>query len=923
MSVPPYIVGFYSFKGGVGRTMALANVAYFMARRGRNVLVVDLDMEAPGLGVFLKSLDELGEPAAVDVIDLLAWANTVAARDGEPVEGIPSLQSAYPPIEDYTTPIKPERLTNGYLNTLFGPPGRIDLIGVDRDRSYYERLISLRLSSASQDHLNRVGAILRGFFKACKIPRAVPEYYGQAGPEQVHYDYVLLDSRTGITEVGGLCFGPLTDRMVVLTGLNYQNIDSTVRFLKDVGIDQPKTANTPVWDEVDVLTPPWSSPRLDPKPTLVVASPVPAGEIALKRERLQTILEKTGVPIIHQLSYNPHIALREAIFARDYPEEFLTIQYSTLCDQIFSMVADHPSQLALRVTQYTYGPNDNTRWRSAVESIVRLTTQSPEVGLPFLQQLATRFAPRTDEDYRAADRMFRILTHPQAPQRETGYRLWGNCLLQWSQKPSQVRELVNEEDREAEQRLKRYRQCLAVLTEGLSLPGLTPAARSSLLFSRARANQHHKDYEAAIEDYSRVIDLPDGSLENRLQSMLDRGLCRGKAGQHAAALGELTALTEIPEARVAALVHRGIVHGLADDPEKAIEDYTVVINDRGEPTTHVLALRNRGVKYLESKNFSAAIDDFTAVIMEPSSVLEHRLNALHGRASANRSIGKVFEADVDIQIAQFLFVNQDDLARAEASIPFIRTGSKRSTMNAVVRTACDIILTIAGISPEVRAISYYNRGYNFHQENNLEEAAREYSKVIELEEQAPASWPLAMLNRAVVRAQQGDNKGARMDLEKLLAKPGLMLETRARVLITLATAKSESDDLPGSIAAFDTVLAFEGVSDHVRAAARAGRGWCAYLNGDFTATAHWSREAVLLDPTHPLYRANLALAMLHLDDIEGATREYKRALVDSQSEEDLDRIKRDLEQILATISHRDVAERILTLIEKRRQEVLS
>jgi tetratricopeptide (TPR) repeat protein/MinD-like ATPase involved in chromosome partitioning or flagellar assembly len=923
MSVPPYIVGFYSFKGGVGRTMALANVAYLMARRGRNVLVLDLDLEAPGLGVFLKSLDELGEPAAADVIDLLAWANTITAEESEPVEGSPSLQNAYPPIEDYTTPIKPRCLTEGYLNPLFGIQGRIDLIGVDRDRTYYERLDGLRLSLASQDHLNRVGVILRGFFKAGKILREVPEYYGLDGQEQIHYDYVLVDSRTGITEVGGLCFGPLTDRMVVLTGLNHQNIDSTARFLKDVGIDQPRTADSRPWDDVDVITTPLSSPRLGPKPTLVVASPVPYGEIALKRERLQDASERIGVPITCQLPYHPHIALREAIFVRDYPEEILTIQYGTLCDQILSMVADHPFQLAQQVTQHTYGTADTTQLRLAVEAIVRLTTQTPELGLPLLQQAATRFTPRTDQDYRVADRMFRILRQPEAPQRETGYRLWGNCLSLWSQKPSQVQGLVNEEDREAEQRLKRYRQCLAVLTEGLSLSGLTPAARSSLLFSRARANQHHKDYEAAIEDYSRVIDLPDGPLDNRLQSRLDRGLCRGKAGQHAEGLKELTTVAEMPELRAGALLNRGIVHGLAHDPEKAIEDYSEVINIRGDLEATVLARINRGYTYLESKNTSAAIDDFTAVIMEPASGLEHRFNALHGRGSANRSIGKVFEADVDIQIAQFLFVNQDDLARAEASIPFIRTGSKQSTMNTVVRTACDIILTIPGISPEIRAISYYNRGYNFHQEDNLEEAAREYSKVIELEEQAPASWPLAMLNRAVVRAQQGDKEGARIDLEKLLAKPGLMLETRARVLITLATAKSESGDLPGSIAALDEVLASEGVSAQVRAAARAGRGWCAYLNGDFTATAHWSREAVLLDPTHPLYRANLALAMLHLDDIEGATREYKRALADSQSEEDLDRTKRDLEQILATIPHRDVAERILALIEQRRQEIIA
>ncbi len=41
-------VTFYSFKGGVGRSMALINTAGILAGRGFRVLVIDLDLEAPG-----------------------------------------------------------------------------------------------------------------------------------------------------------------------------------------------------------------------------------------------------------------------------------------------------------------------------------------------------------------------------------------------------------------------------------------------------------------------------------------------------------------------------------------------------------------------------------------------------------------------------------------------------------------------------------------------------------------------------------------------------------------------------------------------------------------------------------------------------------------------------------------------------------
>lgn len=46
----PRTITFYSFRGGIGRTTALAHVAAILANRGRKIVAVDLDLEAPGLG---------------------------------------------------------------------------------------------------------------------------------------------------------------------------------------------------------------------------------------------------------------------------------------------------------------------------------------------------------------------------------------------------------------------------------------------------------------------------------------------------------------------------------------------------------------------------------------------------------------------------------------------------------------------------------------------------------------------------------------------------------------------------------------------------------------------------------------------------------------------------------------------------------
>lgn len=59
---------FASLKGGVGRTTCLAVVAADLARRGRKVLVVDLDLEAPGIGSVLLPQKELPRFGLLDAL---------------------------------------------------------------------------------------------------------------------------------------------------------------------------------------------------------------------------------------------------------------------------------------------------------------------------------------------------------------------------------------------------------------------------------------------------------------------------------------------------------------------------------------------------------------------------------------------------------------------------------------------------------------------------------------------------------------------------------------------------------------------------------------------------------------------------------------------------------------------------------------
>jgi len=64
---PPRIV-FASLKGGVGRSTALAVAASDLSRRGKNLLVVDLDLEAPGVGDMLLDEERLPRFGTIDYL---------------------------------------------------------------------------------------------------------------------------------------------------------------------------------------------------------------------------------------------------------------------------------------------------------------------------------------------------------------------------------------------------------------------------------------------------------------------------------------------------------------------------------------------------------------------------------------------------------------------------------------------------------------------------------------------------------------------------------------------------------------------------------------------------------------------------------------------------------------------------------------
>ena len=115
------IYTFYSFKGGAGRSMALANVAKWFYLQGLRVVIIDWDLEAPGLeNFFFPSEKDLEFVRShLGLIDILmAYKRrfpylSMSSHEVGEEERLTILQKHLPPISDTLYPIHPEEHSEG------------------------------------------------------------------------------------------------------------------------------------------------------------------------------------------------------------------------------------------------------------------------------------------------------------------------------------------------------------------------------------------------------------------------------------------------------------------------------------------------------------------------------------------------------------------------------------------------------------------------------------------------------------------------------------------------------------------------------------------------------------------------------------------------------------------------------------------
>lgn len=210
-------VAFYSYKGGVGRTLLVANTAQFLAMSGRRVVALDLDLEAPGLH------QKLGNP------EVLARAESGSLR-GVVNELLSALEAEQrSSIVDVLEPGEVE-VMNARENEQQHPSLHQTAVEVDLPSGTNGSLLLIPAGSApSQAYwaaLERLQNALRSTGRNGGLAEAVLELQARIA-EELSPEFLLIDSRTGITELGGLATSILADRVVCMTTTAPESIDGT------------------------------------------------------------------------------------------------------------------------------------------------------------------------------------------------------------------------------------------------------------------------------------------------------------------------------------------------------------------------------------------------------------------------------------------------------------------------------------------------------------------------------------------------------------------------------------------------------------------------------------------------------------------------------------------------------------------------
>lgn len=202
-SITGQIFTFYSYKGGTGRSMALANIACLIAEKlpdDQNILMIDWDLEAPGLHRFFEERlaeDNISLSSQLGLIDLF-YKMQESCKDNVVEDEVIDSFFENLEIENYI-------VSTGIKSLYLMPAGIFD-------DSYSTRVNRFNWES---------------FFD--KSPWLISKFADYLARK---FRYTLIDSRTGFTDISSVCTALMPEKLVLVFTPNRQSINGVLDLVK-------------------------------------------------------------------------------------------------------------------------------------------------------------------------------------------------------------------------------------------------------------------------------------------------------------------------------------------------------------------------------------------------------------------------------------------------------------------------------------------------------------------------------------------------------------------------------------------------------------------------------------------------------------------------------------------------------------------
>lgn len=201
------IISFYSYKGGVGRTIALIQTAYNLVKEGKRVLLLDLDIEAPSLHkLFATSVNDVVTGVSYGIVEYLY--RSVVQKEKEVM------------LEEIFCPVMLDEV-----------PGAMYLIPA--------------LKEMNERYIYEIGRLQTEQVKDREIFATILKQIR----DELNIDFILIDTRAGFNPWGALSLLALSTQVIFIAYPNMENIEGlnyAIKMMDKLGEDRYAVAMSKV-----------------------------------------------------------------------------------------------------------------------------------------------------------------------------------------------------------------------------------------------------------------------------------------------------------------------------------------------------------------------------------------------------------------------------------------------------------------------------------------------------------------------------------------------------------------------------------------------------------------------------------------------------------------------------------------------------